>query len=89
MLFTVLSVILAFGAGLLLLFIAGKVLKISLKIIWKLVINALVGAVIIILFNLIGGLFSLSIPITPLNALITGFLGIPGVILLIILQFIL
>jgi inhibitor of the pro-sigma K processing machinery len=89
MLLTVLPVILAFGGGLLILFILAKVLKISLKIIWKLIINALIGAAILVLFNLVGGIFSFSIPITPLNALITGFLGVPGVILLIILQFIL
>jgi inhibitor of the pro-sigma K processing machinery len=41
------------------------------------------------LFNFVGGFFSLSIPINALNALITGVLGVPGVILLLVLQWIL
>ena len=59
------------------------------KVLWKLVVNALLGAVILFLFNFVGGFFSLSIPINALNALITGVLGVPGVILLLVLQWIL
>ena len=52
-------------------------------------VNALLGAMILFLFNFVGGFFSLSIPINALNALITGVLGVPGVILLLVLQWIL
>ena len=65
--------ILAFAAGLLVLWLICKLL----------------GAVILFLFNFVGGFFSLSIPINALNALITGVLGVPGVILLLVLQWIL
>ena len=66
-----------------------KLLSFPLKVLWKLIINAILGAVILFLFNLVGGFLNLSIPINALNALITGVLGIPGVILLLILQWIL
>ncbi len=81
--------ILAFAAGLLVLWLICKLLSFPLRVLWKLVINALLGAAILFLFNLVGGFFSLSIPINALNALITGVLGVPGVILLLVLQWLL
>lgn len=81
--------ILAFLFGLVLLYIVGMLLVIPLKVIFKLIINGIIGGVILFLFNLIGGLFGLSIAINPLNAIIVGILGVPGVILLLILQVVL
>lgn len=81
--------ILAFAAGLLVLWLICKLLSFPLRVLWKLVINALLGAAILFLFNLVGDFFSLSIPINALNALITGVLGVPGVILLLVLQWLL
>lgn len=62
---------------------------IPIKIIIKLIINALVGGLLLFFFNLVGGIFGLSIMINPLNAIIAGVLGVPGVILILILQAIL
>lgn len=81
--------ILAFLIGLIVLYIAGMLLVIPLKIIFKLIVNGIIGGIILFIFNLIGGLFGLGIAINPLNALIVGILGVPGVILLLILQVIL
>lgn len=83
------SIVLAYAFGLMLLYLIGMLLVIPIKIIIKLIINGILGGVILILVNLVGGLFGLSIVINPLNALVAGFLGIPGVILLFILQIIL
>ncbi len=83
---TVITGIIAFGIGLLALWLFCKLLGLSIKIIWKLVINALAGAVILILFNLIGGIFGVTVGITFLTALIAGVFGVPGVIILLILQ---
>ena len=47
------------------------------------------SVVVLILFNLVGGLFGLSLAVSPLNALIVGVLGAPGVILLVILTLVL
>ena len=81
--------ILAFLFGLVLLYIIGLILVIPLRVIFKLIINAIIGGVILFIFNLIGGLFGLSIAINPLNAIIVVLLGVPGVVLLLILQVIL
>jgi len=81
----VLISIAAFGFGILILWLICKLLKVSLKIIWKLVINALLGALILVVFNLIGGLFGFTLPITFLSALVAGVFGVPGVIVLALL----
>jgi inhibitor of the pro-sigma K processing machinery len=79
----------AYLIGLLLLYIVGMILVIPIRILIKLLINGLIGGVVLFIFNLIGGIFNLAITLNPLNAIIVGFLGIPGVVLILILQMIL
>ena len=81
--------LLAFLAGLVLLYIVGILLVIPIKFLIKLLLNAILGGILLFVFNFIGGLFGLSIAINPFNAVIVGILGIPGVILLLVLQVIL
>lgn len=83
------AAILAYAFGLLLLYVVGRVLIMPLKIVIKLVYNALIGGVILLLLNFIGGYFGLHIALNPVTALVVGFLGVPGVIMLLILQYIL
>ncbi|WP_047153789.1 pro-sigmaK processing inhibitor BofA family protein [Aneurinibacillus tyrosinisolvens] len=52
--------------------------------------NLVIGSIILFLFNLMGESFSFTIPVNPVTATVTGFLGLPGLITLIIIkQFIL
>lgn len=81
--------ILAYLIGLVILYIVGMLLVIPIKVLIKLLINGLIGGIILFVFNLIGGFFGLAIMINPLNAIIVGILGVPGVILLLILQMLL
>lgn len=78
--------IIAFAIGLIILLVVGKLLVIPIKIIGKLIINGLIGGVVLFLFNILGTFVGLAIEITPINALIAGFLGVPGVILLLLYQ---
>ncbi len=55
-----------------------------MKIIVRFLINALVGGIVIYVLNLIG----VGIALNWITALIVGFLGIPGVIIVAILQFV-
>ena len=80
--------LLAFLLGLVILYIVGMLLVIPIKILIKLLINGVLGGIILFIFNLIGGIFGLSIAINPLTAIIVGVLGIPGVILILIMQII-
>ncbi|AEE95388.1 pro-sigmaK processing inhibitor BofA family protein [Mahella australiensis] len=83
------STILAFAGGLVLLYLVGWLLLVPLKIVWRLIYNGIIGGVVLWLLNLIGSYFGFTLAINPLTALIVGFLGVPGVILLVILKFIL
>lgn len=82
------SMILAYVVGIFLLFILGRVLLVPLKIVLKLIYNALLGAVCIIAINFAGGLIGFHIALNVFTAFVVGFLGIPGLILLIVLKLI-
>ncbi len=80
------TAVLAYGLGIILLFILGRMLVVPLKFVMKLVYNALIGGAVLILINLIGGFFNYHMPVNFITAMITGLLGVPGIILLIILK---
>lgn len=85
-----LNVILAYVLGLVLLYFLGWLFIISTKLLIKLIINSVIGGICLILFNLVAGtFFKFSIGINPISALIVGFLGVPGLLLLIALKLIL
>lgn len=60
-----------------------KLLKVSFKIIWKLLINALVGGIVLYLLNLIPGV---NMPINWLTTVCTGIFGIPAVVVIFIVS---
>ncbi|WDV45968.1 pro-sigmaK processing inhibitor BofA family protein [Clostridiaceae bacterium M8S5] len=84
-----LNVILAYAFGLILLYLVGWILIIPLKYIIKLLINGLIGGVVLLALNFVGKFIGFTIGINPITALVVGFLGIPGVILLLVLNYIL
>ena len=69
-----------------------KVFDISIKLFFKFLINALIGAALLFIFNYVFGSLlhqdELAIPINWLTASVTGILGVPGVILIVIYRFI-
>lgn len=81
-----LSVILAYAIGLILLYLIGMLLVIPIKVILKLIINGVLGGLLLFIVNLIGKFLGFSIIINPFTALTAGFLGIPGVILLFLIE---
>ncbi len=84
-----LNILVAFGVGVLLLYLVGRVMVVPLRYIAKLIINGVVGGIFLWVLNVFGGFIGLHIPINPITALTAGFLGVPGVVLLIVLQLIL
>lgn len=73
-------------AGFILLLIFGKLLVLPVKVLVRLLLNGLAGAVTLFLVNLVGGMFGLHLEITALNALLAGFFGVPGVIVMLLLR---
>ena len=83
------SVVLAYAFGLLLLYIVGWLLVMPVKFLLRLLYNGIIGGIMLWILNLVGGFFNVQVAINPVTALIAGFLGIPGVLLILILQYIL
>ncbi len=84
-LITEIGVLLAFGAGLFVIFIFGNLLAKPLKIIGKLILNSIIGGALLVLINLIGPAIGIGVPVNIINAFIVGVLGLPGLVGLIIL----
>ena len=77
---------LSFLVALIVLYMVLKIIAAPVKIIIKLMINAFVGGVVLFLINLVGAGFGFALNITWLTSLIVGIFGVPGVVLVILLQ---
>ncbi|MGI5907191.1 MAG: pro-sigmaK processing inhibitor BofA family protein [Christensenellales bacterium] len=80
------DVIIAYVVGLLLLFLIGWLLITPIKVLLKFILNGVIGGLMLWVLNLLGGALGISVAINPVTALIAGFLGVPGVILILLLQ---
>lgn len=58
------------------------------KFIMKLIINSAIGLVLLLFFNLIFGQYNYTLGINLFTVIIAGFFGIPGIIFLFVLKFI-
>ncbi|MHB1419702.1 MAG: pro-sigmaK processing inhibitor BofA family protein [Bacillota bacterium] len=67
-------------------YLIGRVLTKPLKLLVRLVVNSLFGLLLLWGFNFLGTFLGITIPINIITILTAGFLGIPGLILLIILK---
>jgi inhibitor of the pro-sigma K processing machinery len=81
-LLSILAIFLAIGA----VYILGMLLVLPIKLIVRLIINGIVGALALIVFNVFGSYIGVTIGVNPVTALIAGFLGIPGVLLMIFVK---
>lgn len=82
------GIVLAYSAGIMLIFMLSWILVVPLKIVGKFIINALLGGLLIILFNFFGQYTNVYIGINEITALIVGILGIPGFIAILIIKLI-
>ena len=74
------DIIAALAVGIVLFAILGKLIALPFRILWTLITNSIVGAIILWVINI----FGVGIEITFLKALIVGIFGIPGVIVVLI-----
>lgn len=70
------ELIAALAVGLIVLCMIGKIATLPIRILWKLITNSIIGSVFLWLVNLFGA----GIQITFLKALIAGIFGVPGVL---------
>ena len=84
-----LNVIMAALFLLVILYIVAQVFLKPVKLLWKLILNSAIRLVLLLVVNFGGTYFDFSLPINPITVLVAGFLGLPGIILLICFQLLL
>ena len=60
-----------------------KLFKVSFKIIWKLLVNALIGGLVLFVLNFIPGV---NMPINWLTTILTGLFCVPAVLVIFIVS---
>lgn len=80
------STIFLYIIGVIFLFFFGRIFVGPMKVVMKLVYSSILGAIAILIINLIGGIFDFYIALNPLTSFFIGTLGIPGICLTIALK---
>ena len=80
------NVIVAYVFGIILIYLVGRMFLMPIKLIFRLIYNALMGGIMLWVVNFAGAYIGFKIGINPITALVAGFLGLPGVVLLILFK---
>lgn len=85
MVFDTKSIMIYIGILILMLFLITLFMK-PLKWLLKLIINTVLGGIVIVLINSVGGIAGVMLSLNPISAAITGVLGLPGLAAVIVAQ---
>ncbi|MEL7656245.1 MAG: pro-sigmaK processing inhibitor BofA family protein [Bacillota bacterium] len=85
---TEIEILLAYALGIFALYVVGYMFLVPIKILLRLVINSVAGAISILLINGVGAYWGIHISLNVFSAVIVGILGVPGAILLAVYHFI-
>lgn len=80
------GIILAYSAGIMLIFMVSWIFVKPLKFLGKLVLNSILGALLLIIFNYFGQFTGVNIGVNEVTALSIGILGIPGFMAILLLK---
>lgn len=80
-------VLCGYGLGFFLLYLILRFLLVPLRIILRFLLNAALGGGLLFILNFLGASYGFYLPLNPLAALLVGFLGLPGFVLLLILHY--
>ena len=83
------SLIVTIAAIVLAVILILRILAKPIRLVFKILINTALGFVLLWLVNFFGGSFGIALELTLLNAVVVGLLGIPGVLLLLALHYLL
>ena len=83
------ELIASFAVGLALICLTGYLLLVPMKLLWRLLAGGVLGALALMLVNGVGALFGFSVSVNPFTAMAVGFLGLPGAVLVVVLQLLL
>ena len=85
---TEIGILLAYALGIFALYVVGYMFLVPIKIILRLLINSVAGAISIVVINWIGSYWGIHISLNVLSAVIIGILGVPGAVLLAVYHYI-
>ncbi len=80
------ELVLSFAIGLALLGLIGYLLLVPMRFMWRLLAGGVMGALALLVMNLLGSLAGFRVEINPFTAMAVGFLGLPGAALVAALQ---
>jgi len=83
------TVILAYVFAIILVYVVFRLLYLPLRFLGVVAYHGVIGALILWGIRIVGGFVGFSLAINPVTALVAGFLGVPGVLLLATLRFVL
>ena len=78
------AVFLAYAFGMLMVYIMGRFLLVPLKWILRCLISSFLGGLVIVLINTVFSSWGIFVPLNTITAVITGILGVPGLIMLLV-----
>ena len=78
------GIFMSYAAGLFLIYIFGRLLIVPVKMLLKLLASSVAGGIILLLINAAGGVIGIMVPVNIATAAVTGVLGVPGVLALLI-----
>lgn len=81
--------IFTYALGLVAVLVICRIFIKPVKWLFRLALNGILGGLILAAVNFAGGFAGLYVTVSPLSALIAGTLGVPGVLLVILLQYLL
>ena len=75
--------VIGLAIGIIILALILKLVSIPIRLFWKFITNSIIGALMLWVVNLFGA----GVPIDILRALIAGIFGLPGVIVILLYQY--
>ena len=77
---------LVFAASICFIFLFGSIFVTPLQFVWNFALTSVLGGLLILVINYIGQGFNFHIGLNIFTSILVGLLGLPGAVLLIILQ---
>lgn len=83
------GILLAYAVGMLGLFVFLSMFIVPIKFILKLMLNSVLGGIAIVVLNIIGDAFGIHIGLNLVTAAAVGVLGVPGAVMVLLVQWML
>ncbi len=84
-----LSLVIAGSILLVVIYIGAQLVMKPVKLLGKVLVNSIIGLILLMLVNYGGTYIDFQLPINIITILVAGFLGIPGILLMICFQILL